>query len=137
MRVFNRKHFWTGVLFILLGLLLPVFSPVEMDALRYGVCAMFLLAGAFYVWRSRSHTLAKRDEIHEIDERDQLIRQKTRSFTLDWTRTLCVWGWILLQGVALYTQESVYSTLGWGLLLVVAASFLVELAAWLYYRAKT
>jgi hypothetical protein len=86
---------------------------------------------------SRSHRFSRWEEINKTDERNQLVRYRTYGAVLRWTRWGCL-VLILLAGysTALTGNDFLLNSVP-GLIDALLLSWVIQFAAWLYYRAKT
>ena len=127
-----------GVVSIILGLSFP--SPSirwRCPPANWLGVGILILLGIVEIVLSRSHRFARWEEINKTDERNQLVRYRSCSAALRWTRWGC-FVLILLAGYvsALTGNEALLDSVP-GLVDALLLSLVIQLAAWLYYRAKT
>lgn len=138
MKTFNRGRLSLGVVFILLGVVFPMtYEPFPVSPAAWVAVGVLVVMGAVEIVLSRSHKFARWEEIRKTDERNQLIRQKTYAAALHWTRYLCLVGIIAAGYLAVLTGNQAWLDNIPGFLDALVISGLVQLVAWLYYRAKT
>ena len=138
MKTFHRGRFSLGVVSIILGVVFPVAQyPLAMSPANWLGVGILILLGIVEIVLSRSHRFARWEEINKTDERNQLVRYRSCSAALRWTRWGC-FVLILLAGYvpALTGNEALLDSVP-GLVDALLLSLVIQLAAWLYYRAKT
>ena len=154
MRIYHKKNFWAGLGMAALGILNLVLSlwrrlptrictwsvtyyPMDTPFAAWVAAGVLVALGIGEVILSRSHRFSRWEEINKTDERNQLVRYRTYGAVLRWTRWGCL-VLILLAGysTALTGNDFLLNSVP-GLIDALLLSWVIQFAAWLYYRAKT
>lgn len=90
MKIYNRKHFLLGLLFLLLAAALLAVSLWRGFELKGTVLlAACFLYGAGLLIRSLSREMSKTDKIDELDERNRFVKLRARSAAFLWSEGIC------------------------------------------------
>ena len=143
MKIYHKKNFATGLFFTLLGaayiLLFLVKGNIEPKSVVF--CVLSLLLGPGLLLRSLDRRLSFQDRVDELDERNILVKLRTKStafsivqYTLLGVCALCAVG-------AIVYQRDPEGQLVLGGMLVVSGvvwfiSLLAELFCGLHYEKK-
>ena len=143
MKIYHKKNFATGLFFTLLGaayiLLFLVKGNIEPKSVVF--CVLSLLLGPGLLLRSLDKRLSFQDKVDELDERNILVKLRTKStafsivqYTLLGVCVLCTIGAVLY-------EENPEGQLVLGGMLVVSGvvwfiSLLAELFCGLHYEKK-
>lgn len=143
MKIYHKKNFATGLFFTLLGaayiLLFLVKGNIEPKSVVF--CVLSLLLGPGLLLRSLDRRLSFQDRVDELDERNILVKLRTKStafsivqYTLLGVCVLCTIGAVLY-------EENPEGQLVLGGMLVVSGvvwfiSLLAELFCGLHYEKK-
>lgn len=143
MKIYHKKNFATGLFFTLLGaayiLLFLVKGNIEPKSVVF--CVLSLLLGPGLLLRSLDKRLSFQDRVDELDERNILVKLRTKStafsivqYTLLGVCALCAVG-------AIVYQRDPEGQLVLGGMLVVSGvvwfiSLLAELLCGLHYEKK-
>lgn len=143
MKIYHKKNFATGLFFTLLGaayiLLFLVKGNIEPKSVVF--CVLSLLLGPGLLLRSFDKRLSFQDRVDELDERNILVKLRTKStafsivqYTLLGVCALCAIGAVLY-------EENPEGQLVLGGMLVVSGvvwfiSLLAELFCGLHYEKK-
>lgn len=143
MKIYHKKNFATGLFFTLLGaayiLLFLVKGNIEPKSVVF--CVLSLLLGPGLLLRSFDKRLSFQDRVDELDERNILVKLRTKStafsivqYTLLGVCALCAVG-------AIVYQRDPEGQLVLGGMLVVSGvvwfiSLLAELLCGLHYEKK-
>lgn len=143
MKIYHKKNFATGLFFTLLGaayiLLFLVKGNIEPKSVVF--CVLSLLLGPGLLLRSLDKRLSFQDKVDELDERNILVKLRTKStafsivqYTLLGVCALCAVG-------AIVYQRDPEGQLVLGGMLVVSGvvwfiSLLAELFCGLHYEKK-
>ena len=143
MKIYHKKNFATGLFFTLLGaayiLLFLVKGNIEPKSVVF--CVLSLLLGPGLLLRSLDKRLSFQDRVDELDERNILVKLRTKStafsivqYTLLGVCALCAVG-------AIVYQRNPEGQLVLGGMLVVSGvvwfiSLLAELFCGLHYEKK-
>lgn len=143
MKIYHKKNFATGLFFTLLGaayiLLFLVKGNIEPKSVVF--CVLSLLLGPGLLLRSLDRRLSFQDRVDELDERNILVKLRTKStafsivqYTLLGVCVLCTIGAVLY-------EENPEGQLVLGGMLIVSGvvwfiSLLAELFCGLHYEKK-
>ena len=143
MKIYHKKNFATGLFFTLLGaayiLLFLVKGNIEPKSVVF--CVLSLLLGPGLLLRSLDRRLSFQDRVDELDERNILVKLRTKStafsivqYTLLGVCALCAVG-------AIAYQRNPEGQLVLGGMLIVSGvvwfiSLLAELFCGLHYEKK-
>lgn len=143
MKIYHKKNYATGLFFTLLGaayiLLFLVKGNIEPKSVVF--CVLSLLLGPGLLLRSLDRRLSFQDRVDELDERNILVKLRTKStafsivqYTLLGVCVLCTIGAVLY-------EENPEGQLVLGGMLVVSGvvwfiSLLAELFCGLHYEKK-
>lgn len=138
MKIYNKKSFISGITSFLLGLALLlccIFKPFDIKSVLLMV-ALFLF-GMVEIRRSTSYQMSKQDKIDDLDERNHLIRLKSKSKAFNVTQTVCfilMIAFILLGTIA---KELPLTYAGVGLTFGFNISMVAEVISSIYYEKHT
>lgn len=137
MKIYNRKHFLLGLLFLLLAAALLAVSLWRGFELKGTVLLVAcFLYGAGLLIRSLSREMSKTDKIDELDERNRFMKLRARSAALLWSEGIC-FVCLLLCVLGRKWLSDVLCTpmvLSFGLMLSVM--LILELITALYFNRK-
>ena len=117
MKIYHKKNFTFGLFALLLGALNLARSALQGFDRNDGVLVgLLLLLGGASVVRSLSPRWSREDKVEERDERNQLVKLKSRSQA---------WGKISRQETLIY--------MGLGLMAAFFISLIADFFTWVYY----
>lgn len=138
MKIYHKKNVWAGAGMLALGILNLATAlwrrDLDVSAVVL-VLALVFLGGGFLV-RGLSPELAREDRIEEQDERNILVRFKTRTSAFRWTRLVSFGLMLLLLIAGAVTGERPLLAVAVGLAFSLTISFFAEFFAALYHESK-
>ncbi len=139
MKIYNKKGFWLGIFWVLLAIGCAVADLRDPDpnmlirVRDWVLTVVVFLLGVTSFWRALSRSATREDRIEEMDERNRLVKIKSKARMLDFVYgTLFVFEIGSLIGFAMTTNEA------WLLLLIfpgflLGLFLLMEIFVKLYY----
>ncbi len=138
MKIYNRKSFLSGAVSFLLGLALLLCGMIKTFDLKSVLLMIFLfLIGMVELWRSMSDQMSKEDKIDELDERNRLIRLKSKSKAFNVTQTVCFVLMLVLLILGFISKEPRITYAGVGLMFGFSISMFAEIISCIYYEKHT
>ena len=138
MKIYHKKNVWAGAGMLALGILNLATAlwrrDLDVSAVVL-VLALVFLGGGFLV-RGLSPKLAREDRIEEQDERNILVRFKTRTSAFRWTRLVSFGLLLSLLIAGAVTGERLLLAVAVGLAFALTISFFAEFFAALYHESK-
>lgn len=138
MKICHKKNVWAGAGMLALGILNLATAlwrrDLDVSAVVL-VLALVFLGGGFLV-RGLSPELAREDRIEEQDERNILVRFKTRTSAFRWTRLVSFGLLLSLLIAGAVTGERLLLAVAVGLAFALTISFFAEFFAALYHESK-
>lgn len=138
MKIYHKKNVWAGAGMLALGILNLATAlwrrDLDVSAVVL-VLALVFLGGGFLV-RGLSPELAREDRIEEQDERNILVRFKTRTSAFLWTRLVSFGLMLSLLIAGAVTGERLLLAVAVGLAFSLTISFFAEFFAALYHESK-
>ena len=143
MKIYHKKNFAAGLFFTLLGIGFLVLFLVKREVqLKSLVCCVFsLLLGPGMLLRSLDRKLSYQDKIDERDERNILVKLRTKSTAFSIVQYLLMGVCVLCAIGAVLYGDNPDGQLALGGMLVVSGvvwfiSLLAELFCGLHYEKK-
>ena len=98
--------------------------------------AACLVLGATFLGRSLSYAMSREDKLAELDERNRLVKLRSKSAALTWSQWLCLALLILSRLPVGVLGEAVCAalTIAFGLMYLIL--FVTELAALAWFEKK-
>lgn len=138
MKIYNKKTFAFGVFSAALGVLNAVTAALRgIDAAGIVLVAVLLFVGAGAMMRGLSQKMAREDKLEERDERNRLVRLKSKSAAFRLTQAVCFGLMLPLLVAGKVTGTQALTAIGTGLAAALSASMLAELGAFYYYEKRT
>lgn len=143
MKIYNRKNFYSGAFFLLLGIALVSVQiwKQSFEAKSIVLAAAMLFIGIGTLLRATSKSCAARDKIEEKDERNLLISYRTKSMSFSLLRAISlVLCWIFAIAAIAHPAKEAQLVFASGMIvtgLLFTISFVVELICSIYYEAHT
>ena len=137
MKIYNKNNFFLGLFFCLLGIAMLIASIWKgFDIKGSLIMVLCLFFGIGILIRSLSAGLSREDKISELDERNLLVKIKSRSTAFLWSECICFLCLLacMLGHSVIGEVLSVPMTLAFGIML--AAMMLLELITVIYYNRK-
>lgn len=138
MKIYNKKSFLSGVVSFLLGfalLLCCIFKTLDIKSVLLMI-SLFLL-GMVEIQRSMSYRMSKQDKIDDLDERNRLIRLKSKSRALDVTQAVCFVLMLAFMLIGTTSKQMLPSYTGIGLAIGFSISMISEIISSIYYERHT
>ena len=137
MKIYNKKGFATGA--FLTAIVLAIFATsiwTGFDVKGTILMAACLVLGATFLGRSLSHAMSREDKLAELDERNRLVKLRSKSAALTWSQWLCLALLILSRLPVGVLGEAVCAalTIAFGLMYLIL--FVTELAALAWFEKK-
>ncbi len=142
MKIYNKKGFIFGLIWTVLGVWLLINSFIKSESITIElikdiVLVLILLAvGITSVYRAFSKKATREDYIEQNDERNKLVKLKTKSRMLD----LMVFGIIILMIIGLIgymaTDNIAWGFLFFGPCLLLAFYWIAYIVVNIYYENK-
>ncbi len=138
MKIYHKKNFTFGLFALFLAALNLVLNLQQGFNWKDGaLIALLCLLGAASLIRSLSQKYSHTDKVEELDERNRLVKLKSRSQAyyisqfvfLSGEIALCAWGKINDSEPCIY--------LGLGLMLAFFISLITDFFTWIYYDEYT
>ena len=143
MKIYHKKNFAAGLFFTLLGIGFLVLFLVKREVqLKSLVCCVFsLLLGPGMLLRSLDRKLSYQDKIDERDERNILVKLRTKSTAFSIVQYLLIGVCVLCAIGAVLYGDNPDGQLALGGMLIVSGvvwfiSLLAELFCGLHYEKK-
>ena len=138
MKICHKKNFWAGAGMLALGILNLVTAlwRRDLDASAVGLVVALVLLGGGSLLRGLSPKLAREDKIEEQDERNVLVRFKTRASAFRWTRLVSFGLLLALLLAGAVTGERLLLAVAVGLAFALTVSFFAEFFAALYHESR-
>ncbi len=138
MKIYNKKTFAFGVFSAALGVLNAVTAALRgIDAAGIVLVAVLLFVGAGAMMRGLSQKMAREDKLEERDERNRLVKLKSKSAAFRLTQAVCFGLMLPLLVAGKVTGTQALTAIGTGLAAALSASMLAELGAFYYYEKRT
>lgn len=138
MKIYNKKTFAFGVFSAALGVLNAVTAALRgIDAAGIVLVAVLLFVGAGAMMRGLSQKMAREDKLEERDERNRLVKLKSKSAAFRLTQAVCFGLMLPLLVAGKVTGTQALTVIGTGLAAALSASMLAELGAFYYYEKRT
>ena len=138
MKIYNKKTFAFGVFSAALGVLHAVTAALRgIDAAGIVLVAVLLFVGAGAMMRGLSQKMAREDKLEERDERNRLVKLKSKSAAFRLTQAVCFGLMLPLLVAGKVTGTQALTAIGTGLAAALSASMLAELGAFYYYEKRT
>ena len=138
MKIYNKKTFAFGVFSAALGVLNAVTAALRgIDAAGIVLVAVLLFVGAGAMMRGLSQKMAREDMLEERDERNRLVKLKSKSAAFRLTQAVCFGLMLPLLVAGKVTGTQALTAIGTGLAAALSASMLAELGAFYYYEKRT
>ena len=138
MKIYNKKTFAFGVFSAALGVLNAVTAALRgIDAAGIVLVAVLLFVGAGAMMRGLSQKMAREDKLEERDERNRLVKLKSKSAAFRLTQAVCFGLMLPLLVAGKVTGTQALTAIGTGLAAALSASMLAELGAFYYYETRT
>ena len=138
MKIYNKKTFAFGVFSAALGILNAVTAALRgIDAAGVVLVAVLLFVGAGAMMRGLSQKMAREDKLEERDERNRLVKLKSKSAAFRLTQAVCFGLMLPLLVAGKVTGTQALTAIGTGLAAALSASMLAELGAFYYYEKRT
>ena len=138
MKIYNKKTFAFGVFSAALGVLNAVTAALRgIDAAGVVLVAVLLFVGAGAMMRGLSQKMAREDKLEERDERNRLVKLKSKSAAFRLTQAVCFGLMLALLVAGKVTGTQALTAIGKGLAAALSASMLAELGAFYYYEKRT
>ena len=137
MKIYNKSNFFLGLFFILLGIAILIVSVLKGFDLKGTIIMLLCWSYGFGdITRSLSARMSKEDKIDELDERNNLIKIKSRSTAFLCSEIICaVCLMVCMLGHSLIGEVlSVPMVIAFGIML--SAMLLLELFTAVYYDKK-
>ena len=99
--------------------------------------AVLLFVGAGAMMRGLSQKMAREDKLEERDERNRLVKLKSKSAAFRLTQAVCFGLMLPLLVAGKVTGTQALTAIGTGLAAALSASMLAELGAFYYYEKRT
>lgn len=121
-----------------LGVLNAVTAALRgIDAAGIVLVAVLLFVGAGAMMRGLSQKMAREDKLEERDERNRLVKLKSKSAAFRLTQAVCFGLMLALLVAGKVTGTQALTAIGTGLAAALSASMLAELGAFYYYEKRT
>lgn len=135
MKIYSKRNFAEGLGLVLLGILLGIIGVHDVFTVkRFLLCVLCLAFGIVFIIRSISREMAKEDRIDSKDERNVLIRLKSRSKALVLTQAISFFAGILVFILAKTAGMEQLNPMGIGLIFSAVIAMVTELATTIYYE---
>ena len=137
MKIYNKSNFGWGLFLTAIGLAMlatSIWTGFEVKGTI--LMAACLVLGATFLGRSLSHAMSREDKLAELDERNRLVKLRSKSAALTWSQWLCLALLILSRlPVGLFGREICAAlTIAFGLMYLIL--FVTELIALAYFDRK-
>lgn len=138
MKIYNRKSFLSGAVSFLLGLALLLCGIIKTFDLKSILLMIFLfLLGMVELRRSMSDQMSKEDKLDELDERNRLIRLKSKSKAFNVTQAVCFVLMLVFMILGSTLKEIILTFAGVGLAFGFSISMFAEIISGIYYEKHT
>ena len=143
MKIYHKKNFAWGLFFTLMGIAFLILFFVQGAVRPKSVifCALSLLIGPGLLLRSLDRRLSCQDKIDERDERNILVRLRTKSTAFSIVQGILMGVCVLCTVGTLLNADAPEGQLVWGGMVIVSGviwfvSLLTELLCGLHYEKK-
>lgn len=135
MKIWYKKTFALGLLFLLLGLSLAAICFLEGFTLKNTILmALCGIIGLPLLLRSLSREKSRQDQLDDLDERNRLVMLKSKSKSFILTQLVCAILMMLLLGVGAALRHQQILAVGVGLACCFVITLFTELFTRLYYE---
>lgn len=133
MKIYNKKGFFTGLFWLVLGACL-LYGSVYRGMYLFDIvlCAGNFCLAIYYIARSFSRNMSDADQ----DERTKLIVQKTRATAYSWVKGLCVALGLLYVAVFSHTKNDLHFGMFVCFGMIVVGMVIIEGIIEIYYDHK-
>lgn len=138
MKIYNKRSFISGTISFLLGLALLlccIFKTFDLKSILLIIIMFFF--GWLELRRSMSGPMSKEDRIMELDERNRLIRLKSKSKAFNVTQTVCFVLMLVFMILGSTLKEIILTYAGVGLAFGFNISMFAEIISCIYYEKHT
>lgn len=136
MKIYNKKTFWYGIGFIVLGTLQLMISIWKGFDLKGTVMMILcLLIGGSGLLRSFSREMSREDKIAELDERNRLVEWRAKSCALGIAELVC-FVCMLLSIFGMQAMEAFFGGMLVAFGLIFTTMLIIECITLLYYNKK-
>lgn len=132
MKIYNKKGFAFGLFMVILGILSLFFNG---DVLIINIPLFYF--GIVQIVRSLSQKLSKEDKMEKLDERNQLIKLKSKSKSFVFTQIISFLFMLMFLAVGKVTSNENFISIGVGLSFAFVISMFTEVFTFLYYESST
>ena len=138
MKICHKKNFWAGAGMLALGILnlAAALWRGQMEWSDWVLVLALVLLGVSSLLRGLSPKLAREDKIEEWDERNVLVRFKTRASAFRWTRLVSFGLLLALLLAGAVTGEKLLLAVAVGLAFSITISFFAEFFSALYHESN-
>lgn len=134
MKIYKRRKFASGVVFLLLGLSLLILGFLQgFDTEQVILTILLPLMGVSDIYRSVSREAAKHETIEAKDERNHLIKLTSKSRAFDLTQVIIIVLMFLFLILGKQSGEQVFVAIGVAFAFVYSVSMFSEIFSGMYY----
>lgn len=139
MKIYNKEHFISGIVMVLLGLLNLGLSIVRNDLdISLGVLLLGLFSlGGHFIYRSLNKKLTTVDKLEKMDERNQFVLLKSRSSAFQIQKYTYLGLTALCFVVAAIQDSKMFEYIATGFGLAFAISLFLDIATFVFYESKS
>ena len=138
MKIYHKKNFTFGLFALLLGALNLARSALQGFDRNDGVLVgLLLLLGGASVVRSLSPRWSREDKVEERDERNQLVKLKSRSRAYYISQIAFLAAELVLIAWGKTTGQETLIYVGLGLMAAFFISLVTDFFTWVYYDEHT
>lgn len=137
MKIYNKSNYLLGLFFGLLGIAMLIVGIWQgFDIKGSIIMILCLFFGIGIIIRSLSADMSREDKINELDERNNLVKMKSRSMAFIWSEGICfICLVVCMVGHSVIGEIlSVPMTIAFGIMLF--AMMLLDLVITIYYNRK-
>lgn len=138
MKIYNKKSFISGITSFLLSLALLlccIFKTFDIKSVLLMI-ALFLF-GMNEIRRSTSYQMSKQEKVDDLDERNHLIRLKSKSNAFNVTQIVCFILMIAFMFLGTIAKKTFLTYAGVGLNFGFNISMIAEIISSIYYEKHT
>ncbi|MEY8386427.1 hypothetical protein AALC17_03895 [Oscillospiraceae bacterium 38-13] len=138
MKIYHKKNFASGVFALSLGVLNLVRSAWQGFEWNDGaLVALLLFLGGACVIRSLSPRWSQEDKVEERDERNQLVKLKSKSRAYSISQIAFLAAELVLIALGKIRGQEILIYMGLGLMAAFFISLLTDFFTWVYYDEHT
>lgn len=138
MKIYNKRGFASGIFTMMLGVVNLILDVVHNKVgVKGSILIVALLCLGFHlVFRSLSYKCSMEDKMEELDERNQLVKLKSKSKSFSLVQIISFILMTMLLVIGKIKNVDVLLGIGVGIGFILGISMFAELFTFIYYEHK-